>query len=721
MKVKLGRLIVIAVVFLLVFGLSSTDKIAWAADPAVTCPKTGTILSSSTFTFKWSEGNEVAEYWLGVGTSQEKIDGTVSWGDIYNQKTGTKTSATVTGIPINGNKLFVRLWWKKGDDWFHTDYIYQTQATPDPEVMSLLINTKDYNNNLNDTICAITTEKTIIVGAPAVVTSDLTIDDNITLQVQNGGVITVEPGVTLTIHGSIVAGRYKIFGNIACGDGILTSGKGNIVKAKVHEVYPEWFGAKSGDWNIQFDSSDAIQAAIDWQVGKVQLAVGTYRIDKTLIVWGRGMELSGAGVEQTIIRSTNTDSSSNPMIQWGSTGEKRSHFESYHSRITNVELWGNHSIDGIIVGGGDPVPTTVTGQIRNVYVFGCRNGLVIHNGQGILYDSLQISDCSQNGIYAPQESNRDGSEQFIGTNQKFIHCRIIHNNGVGVFMQAGRGFSFDGCVFERNGLEGVKIFSKFRQNENPWVKSISFDSCWFECNLRKFPDLDFDVEKFEDPLKAKKLHDVIIDDNYDIPFKPLKFEHLKEDNKTRETIEWLNKLLRVSDFYGIFISKKPLNFKFSNNDINDLVNKTEGYRSINFSQLSCGRDIDIKMLNRLILEEVYPQETPKYLDFYNEKEHKGNVTIGDSLKKDQTPVQNISFRNNFYSMFTEKKYSNKHNIVINDVQFLRIDGDSLNGSKKTNQDIDIYIKNSATGFVTGIPLEAFSTDQSSKGLSFLRH
>ena len=95
--------------------------------PAMLSPPPGSTLTTSTVTFQWSAGSVVAEYWLGVGTTQAAVANN-PWGDIFAQSTGTNTSAIVSGIPLIGNPVFVRLWWKIGTTWSFTDYTYQTQG-----------------------------------------------------------------------------------------------------------------------------------------------------------------------------------------------------------------------------------------------------------------------------------------------------------------------------------------------------------------------------------------------------------------------------------------------------------------------------------------------------------------------------------------------------------------------------------------------------------------
>jgi hypothetical protein len=102
---------------------SSTDYTHQTWDgipPALVSPSPGATLRSSTMTVQWSAGSGVAEYHLYVGT-------TPGGKDIYTQSQGTSTSASVSGIPLNGNPAYARLWWHIGATWFWADYTYQTQ------------------------------------------------------------------------------------------------------------------------------------------------------------------------------------------------------------------------------------------------------------------------------------------------------------------------------------------------------------------------------------------------------------------------------------------------------------------------------------------------------------------------------------------------------------------------------------------------------------------
>jgi uncharacterized repeat protein (TIGR03803 family) len=65
-------------------------------------PANGTILSGSSVTFQWNLGSGVAEVQLFVGTSQGQSD-------IYTAWEGIHTSDTVSGLPTNGQPVYVTL------------------------------------------------------------------------------------------------------------------------------------------------------------------------------------------------------------------------------------------------------------------------------------------------------------------------------------------------------------------------------------------------------------------------------------------------------------------------------------------------------------------------------------------------------------------------------------------------------------------------------------
>lgn len=107
----------------------------------------------------------------------------------------------------------------------------------------------------------------------------------------------------------------------------------------------------------------------------------------------------------------------------------------------------------------------------------------------------------------------------------------------------------------------------------------------------------FIVSEFKPPLTIDSFCAVIKADNYGISL-------VTTDN----TIDRLNELLTVPNLFEILREKKP-NVDFSK-DIMDLVDKTKDYKDKNFSDLNNEEKNNRKTLNRFLLEESYPLETP---------------------------------------------------------------------------------------------------------------
>lgn len=91
-------------------------------------------------------------------------------------------------------------------------------------------------------------------------------------------------------------------------------------------------------------------------------------------------------------------------------------------------------------------------------------------------------------------------------------------------------------------------------------------------------------------------------------------EKINKDKKTLslktniKTIHQLNKLLKTSNLYDVLCKKSNIGFS---KEVEYFVNRTNGYRKgRKFSKLSIEEQITIKLLNRLIIEEIYSQETP---------------------------------------------------------------------------------------------------------------
>jgi fibronectin type III domain protein/HYDIN/CFA65/VesB family protein len=87
------------------------------APASLTTPIPGTTLSSSSVQFQWTAGVNVTSYRLSAGTT---FGGT----NLFDQSGLTSVSATITGLPTNGVRVYVRLWSLIGGMWRFSDYNY---------------------------------------------------------------------------------------------------------------------------------------------------------------------------------------------------------------------------------------------------------------------------------------------------------------------------------------------------------------------------------------------------------------------------------------------------------------------------------------------------------------------------------------------------------------------------------------------------------------------
>lgn len=107
-------------------GWSFNDYTYTAASTSVraqlTTPGPHAVLAGSSDTFAWTAGSGSTQYWLYVGTS-------IGGADIWSQNQGTGLSRLVTGIPIDGSRIYVRLWSLVSAVWYYTDYDFTAAGT----------------------------------------------------------------------------------------------------------------------------------------------------------------------------------------------------------------------------------------------------------------------------------------------------------------------------------------------------------------------------------------------------------------------------------------------------------------------------------------------------------------------------------------------------------------------------------------------------------------
>jgi hypothetical protein len=99
---------------------------AWTVTRSITVLPSATLLSpapdstltGSSVTFTWSASTGITEYYLFLGSNGVGSD------NLYNSGYTTHNSVSVTGLPLNGEMVYARLYWTIGGAWHYLDYTY---------------------------------------------------------------------------------------------------------------------------------------------------------------------------------------------------------------------------------------------------------------------------------------------------------------------------------------------------------------------------------------------------------------------------------------------------------------------------------------------------------------------------------------------------------------------------------------------------------------------
>jgi len=126
----------------------------------------------------------------------------------------------------------------------------------------------------------------------------------------------------------------------------------------------------------------------------------------------------------------------------------------------------------------------------------------------------------------------------------------------------------------------------------------------------------FILREFKPPNTPQRLLSVISSAKYPVPEELFGYnDDLPEefsdyhDGKASHVVDLINIILEMPDFADGVIKVMP-NFVFSNN-VNNLITETKSSRKPQYFALSDNEKRSIKTLNRLVLEELHPNVTPK--------------------------------------------------------------------------------------------------------------
>ena len=138
-----------------------------------------------------------------------------------------------------------------------------------------------------------------------------TITSNFDIIVENGVVISIATGITVTCEGTFSAGPFDIFT-------LTGTGKWSFSDGSVDCVYAEWWGAVA-------DGSTDSQAAIEYAAdslangGVIQLLTGDYNVNATITILEDYILIKGHGPRATSITG---DLAVTPILQFGDASNR---------------------------------------------------------------------------------------------------------------------------------------------------------------------------------------------------------------------------------------------------------------------------------------------------------------------------------------------------------------------------------------------------------------
>lgn len=286
------------------------------------------------------------------------------------------------------------------------------------------------SDDLHNTISNIGSNNThIIIDSIQILTSDLTIPPNITIEFINGGGIT--GSYNLVINGPLIAGRYQIFDPTVTIQGWL----------KVSEIYPEWFGVV-GDGVT--DDTDAIQFALDtmkYYRQVLSFASGVYLVTDTLTITelddGGTIKGVGRGNGGTVFEYDNVDTE--PFLEiYGSFDLNLERFKVRCNANEGI-LFGDTSLS-------DEANRTGLSHVSDIWLYQTSKGIsfqcpggynyfdririnVLSNGTGVDIGSSYANTSGTLPNYMFFTNMELSTASYIGTTAFDLNCcNYVHIN-----------------------------------------------------------------------------------------------------------------------------------------------------------------------------------------------------------------------------------------------------------------------------------------------------
>jgi len=316
-------------------------------------------------------------------------------------------------------------------------------------------------------------ERQLLVQSTFTVSGSITIPSNVTLVCGEGGVITVNTGVTITMNGKIFANKnIQIFS--LSGTGVV-SGFSNVDK-----VYPEWWGA-AGDGSAndtapvkaavatgahveftrQYKVNTEVPLATDFQhlTATDGGRLDYYGSDSSLFVVKAG--LVRRGIRISGLRSTNL----------GAAGGGADAADFFFSEVTGAleeSIIENCEIEGYWLAinfagiGSPPLSTLATGQS---YTYAHTDGRNFIRGNHIYGGLTDVPVARGAGIYNRGSGYTVIEGNIIDSMEAGIVCSascVIANNVVtnttadnGIYLAGGTNYVVTGNVVENTFADGI--------------------------------------------------------------------------------------------------------------------------------------------------------------------------------------------------------------------------------------------------------------------------
>lgn len=313
----------------------------------------------------------------------------------------------------------------------------------------------------------------------------------------------VPVGETLTLTRAPEAGRVQLWE----ADGVSTGVVRFASSAVPCVVYPEWWGAVTGD-AVAANQGPIRQALLSLTArgGTVELGPGTYYCTDTLelLVPGCGsvytITLKGTGNRSTVLMLSNASPTNGRFLSYNNTGGSQHRLDLQglsieQSATASVELVSWHSAVGIYCAGGPRESFW-----RDLYVATFTTGIELHDLWNNVYEHVLVYRCLNGVTVAGYHNNTDwrllslykcGSSAGEGVGMSCVSAvslRLTHFNAEemkcnGLVLENCRGVVVQSAHFE--GFTNARAIALRGLTGSPladtqaWTEAVVIDGCYF--------------------------------------------------------------------------------------------------------------------------------------------------------------------------------------------------------------------------------------------------